>query len=538
MNIRRKPQWLKVPIAGGEQYVRLMKLVREKGLHTICTSGRCPNLCDCWNRGTATLMILGDICTRSCKFCATASGKPLPPNPDEPLHTAQTVKALALKYCVITSVDRDDLPDQGAHHWAETIRAIRELNPDTTIEVLIPDFDAREELIDIVLDARPDVVGHNLETVRRLTPQVRSRAQYAKSLQVIAHIAKRGFVAKSGIMVGLGETPAEVEALMQELVDAGCSYFTIGQYLQPTSKHLEVTEYITPQQFDAWKEIGLRLGFRHMESGPLVRSSYHAEASAGETNGQAEGQMETGAATCQPADSGRGTVQLTTVDWGLIDYAEGWKQQEALFDEVMGERALPVAEHRHNTLVLCEHPHVYTLGRSGQVSNLLIDEPFLARIGATFHRIDRGGDVTYHGPGQLVGYPILNLQDYGLGLRSYIELLEETIIRTLADYGVVAGRSAGATGVWIDVDQPQKARKICAIGVRASRYITMHGFGFNVNSDLTYFNYIHPCGFVDKGVTSLQKETGQPIDMAELKRKVEKHFRELLPKQCSRALVL
>lgn len=517
MDIKRKPHWLKVPIAGGEEYVRLMRLVRDKGLHTICTSGRCPNLCDCWRRGTATLMILGDVCTRSCKFCATKTGKPLLPNTDEPMYTAQTVKELGLKYCVITSVDRDDLSDQGAHHWAETIRAIRAVNPETVIEVLIPDFDGREELLDVVLEARPDVVGHNLETVRRLTPLVRSRAQYERSLQVIAYIAKRGFVAKSGIMTGLGETSDEVETLMQELVHAGCSYFTIGQYLQPTPKHLEVAEYITPEQFAAWKEKGLALGFRHMESGPLVRSSYHAEDSVSVTK--------------KSAAAGSDEIMeaaLSVEDWGLIGYAEGWKRQEEIFAKVMGERISPASEHRHNTLVLCEHPHVYTLGRSGQVSNLLIDEAFLERIGATFHRIDRGGDVTYHGPGQLVGYPILNLLDYKLGLRSYIELLEETIIRTLAEYGVEAGRSEGATGVWLDSEKPGKARKICAIGVKASRYITMHGFGFNVNSDLTYFNHIHPCGFVDKGVTSLQKETGQPIDMAELKRKVEKHFRALL----------
>lgn len=530
MNIKRKPHWLKVPIAGGEEYVRLMKLVRDKGLHTICTSGRCPNLCDCWRRGTATLMILGDVCTRSCKFCATKTGKPLPPDPNEPLYTAQTVKELGLKYCVITSVDRDDLPDQGANHWAETIRAIRALNPETTIEVLIPDFDGREELLDLVLDARPDVVGHNLETVSRLTPQVRSRAQYERSLQVLAYIAKRGFVAKSGIMVGLGETPAEVEALMQELVSAGCSYFTIGQYLQPTPKHLEVAEYITPEQFAAWKERGLALGFRHMESGPLVRSSYHAEDSAASSTSSLAGESSAGKQSpiSGSAEASAMAAPLVVEDWGLIDYAGAWKRQEAIFAKVMAERNNPLSEHTHNTLVLCEHPHVYTLGRSGQVSNLLIDEAFLARIGATFHRIDRGGDVTYHGPGQLVGYPILNLLDYGLGLRSYIALLEETIIRTLAEYGVIAGRSEGATGVWLDTDQPRKTRKICAIGVKASRHITMHGFGFNVNSDLTYFNHIHPCGFVDKGVTSLQKETGQPIDMAELKRKVEKHFRALL----------
>ena len=277
MKIRQKPDWLKTGIPGGENYVRLMKLVREKNLHTICTSGKCPNMGECWKRGTATLMILGNICTRACKFCATPTGRPLPPDNAEPLHIAETVNILELKYCVITSVDRDDLSDKGAAHWAETIKEVRRLNPHTKIEVLIPDFDGNEGLLDAVLCAKPDIVGHNLETVRRITPLVRSRARYDTSLNILRMIHEKGFSAKSGIMAGLGETNEEVTALMHDLISSGCKRMTIGQYLQPTPKHLPVTEYIQPSQFEEWKQEGLRMGFVHIESGPLVRSSYMAE---------------------------------------------------------------------------------------------------------------------------------------------------------------------------------------------------------------------------------------------------------------------
>ena len=227
----RKPDWLKIKLHRSEEFGEVARIVREHGLHTICSSGRCPNQAECWSRRTATFMILGDICTRSCKFCATATGKPLPPDPDEPRKLARSISLMGLKHCVVTSVDRDDLPDGGAALWAESVRAVRELNPDTTIELLIPDFDAREELIDLVADARPDILGHNIETVRRLTPQVRSRARYEVSLRTLAHIARRGLTAKSGLMVGLGETDSEVLEAVDDLVEAGVQILTIGQYL-------------------------------------------------------------------------------------------------------------------------------------------------------------------------------------------------------------------------------------------------------------------------------------------------------------------
>lgn len=273
----RKPEWLKVNFGSNEKYAETKRIVDTHCLHTICSSGRCPNIGECWRRGTATFMIAGDICTRSCKFCNTKTGKPLPLDPAEPENIAKSIQLMKLKHAVITSVDRDDLDDLGAHHWAETIRQVKKLNPETTLEVLIPDFQQREELIDIVAAERPDIISHNMETVRRLTPEVRSAAKYDTSLNVIRMIAERGIVAKSGIMVGLGETVQEVEELMDDLLQNKCSILTIGQYLQPTHRHYPVREYVTPEQFDRYRKTGLAKGFRDVESGPLVRSSYHAE---------------------------------------------------------------------------------------------------------------------------------------------------------------------------------------------------------------------------------------------------------------------
>lgn len=275
----RKPEWLKISIGANERYTETKRIVESHCLHTICSSGRCPNMGECWGRGTATFMIGGNICTRSCKFCNTQTGRPLPLDPQEPTHVAESVRLMKLSHAVVTSVDRDDLPDLGAAHWAQTIREIRRLNPETTIEVLIPDFQGRKELVEQVIEARPDIISHNMETVRRISPLVRSAARYDTSLEVIRQIAASGITAKSGIMVGLGETPAEVEELMDDLRAAGCQIMTIGQYLQPSHRHYPVAEYVTPDQFKRYEETGLAKGFTQVESGPLVRSSYHAEKS-------------------------------------------------------------------------------------------------------------------------------------------------------------------------------------------------------------------------------------------------------------------
>lgn len=272
-----KPGWLKIKLHNDAGYADVAKIVEKHSLHTICDSGKCPNKAECWSRRTATFMILGDICTRSCKFCATKTGKPLPIDSGEPQQVANSIRLMGLKHAVITSVDRDDLPDGGATHWASTIEAIRNSNPDTTIEVLIPDFDCRSELLDIVIAANPDIIGHNIETVERLTPMARSRAKYWTSLDVLRYISSRGAVAKSGIMLGLGETETEILATLDDLADAGCSIVTMGQYLRPTLSHLPVVEYVTPQQFAMYGDLARMRGFKYVASAPMVRSSYMAE---------------------------------------------------------------------------------------------------------------------------------------------------------------------------------------------------------------------------------------------------------------------
>ena len=274
---RQKPDWLKIRVPAGKEYLGIREIVNRHKLHTICTSGNCPNMYDCWARGTATLMILGDVCTRSCGFCKVKTGKPAPADPGEPERVAESVRLMGLKHCVLTSVDRDDMKDGGAGLWAATIRAVKEKNPGITIEALIPDFQGEKELIHTVIDAGPEVISHNLETVRRLTPEVRSVASYDRSLMVIRTIADAGIRAKSGIMTGLGETKEEILEAMDDLRMAGCEVFTLGQYLQPGKDHLPVASFTTPQEFEAFRKAGLEKGFTHVESHPLVRSSYKAE---------------------------------------------------------------------------------------------------------------------------------------------------------------------------------------------------------------------------------------------------------------------
>lgn len=276
-NSRRKPDWLKIKLPMGQLSVEVMNAIRGHQLHTICTSGRCPNQGECWGCGTATFMICGDVCTRACKFCNVQTGHPAPLDPQEPENIAKSIQVLKLKHAVITSVDRDDIEDLGAAHWVKVIRAIKRENPATTMEVLIPDFQGRVQLVKQVIEAAPEVISHNLETVRRLSDKVRSRAKYDTSLQVIRQVGEAGIVSKSGIMLGLGETRDEILETMDDLRAVGCQVMTIGQYLQPTAENIEVVEYIRPEVFEEYRVIGLKKGFTHVESGPLVRSSYHAE---------------------------------------------------------------------------------------------------------------------------------------------------------------------------------------------------------------------------------------------------------------------
>lgn len=273
----RLPRWMKVPLPKGESYSKVKNLIAEHKLNTICTSGNCPNKGECWNAGTATFMILGDKCTRNCRFCYVKVQKPDLVDWNEPSRLAETIRVLQLKHAVITSVARDDLQDGGAAFWAETIKAVKLVNPQVTMEVLIPDFKANKAHLDLVIDAKPEVISHNLETVERISPQIRSLATYNRSLEVLEYIAGRGTVAKSGIMLGIGETREEVLQAMKDMKRVGVSVVTLGQYLPPSENHTKLVEYIEPQAFGEYRKIGLEMGFRHVESGALVRSSYHAE---------------------------------------------------------------------------------------------------------------------------------------------------------------------------------------------------------------------------------------------------------------------
>lgn len=273
----KKPSWLRVKLPTGEEYKKVRNIVSEHKLHTICESGHCPNMGECWGAGTATFMILGNICTRSCGFCSVATGRPDEVDMFEPARVAKSVKLMGVKHCVLTSVDRDDLTDGGSEIWAMTVRAIRRASPTTTLETLIPDFAGKWENLQRVIDVAPEIVSHNLETVRRLTKEVRIQAKYNRSLEVLRRLKQGGMKTKSGVMLGLGESEEEVIETMEDLRSVDVDILTLGQYLQPTPKHLPVAEFVTPEQFDKYKKLGLEMGFKYVESGPLVRSSYHAE---------------------------------------------------------------------------------------------------------------------------------------------------------------------------------------------------------------------------------------------------------------------
>ena len=277
---KRLPEWMRMRMPGGDSYMHVKEQVSKHHLHTICSSGNCPNIGECWGAGTATFMILGDICTRACKFCAVSTGKPLAVDEREPERLASSIKTMGIKHAVLTSVDRDDLPDKGAGFWAKRIRVLKQEVPGLTMETLIPDFDGIPELVQLVIDAAPEVISHNLETVERLTPQIRSRAKYHTSLQVIAQISRSSVTSKSGIMLGLGETEEEVLQCMDDLAETGCEVLTLGQYLQPSMDHIPVVDFIHPDKFEFYREEALARGFRAVESSPLVRSSYHAEKHA------------------------------------------------------------------------------------------------------------------------------------------------------------------------------------------------------------------------------------------------------------------
>lgn len=283
--MNRKPDWLRAKLPTGPEYGAVRRLVDDNKLHTVCQSAQCPNIGECWSRGTATVMILGNVCTRSCNFCAIQTGRPTEYDLGEPARVGAAVAKMQLRHCVITSVARDDRPDGGAAHWAATIRAVRHARPACAIEVLIPDLKGRTHDIDTVLEAGPDILNHNLETVERLQKPVRVQARYDRSLSVLRHAKSRGFTTKSGLMLGIGERKEEIAQAMRDLRGAGADVLTIGQYLQPSPQHLPVGRWVTPDEFREWKEFGLGIGFGVVESGPLVRSSYHADEQSAKYTG-------------------------------------------------------------------------------------------------------------------------------------------------------------------------------------------------------------------------------------------------------------
>ena len=273
----RKPEWLKIRLHRSDTFAEVARIVQQHSLHTICSSGRCPNKAECWSKRTATFMILGDVCTRGCRFCATKTGKPLPPNPVEPQEVAESVNLMGLRHVVVTSVTRDDLADGGAAHWAQTVEAIKAKNSNATIELLIPDFDAEPASLEVVMASNPDIIGHNIETVERLTPIVRAKATYRTSLATLRYMAEQGVTTKSGVMLGLGESEDEVLQTLRDLRDAGVKIVTLGQYLRPTEEQVPVAEYITPEKFEEYRQKALEMGFDYCASGPMVRSSYLAD---------------------------------------------------------------------------------------------------------------------------------------------------------------------------------------------------------------------------------------------------------------------
>ena len=274
----RKPAWLKLNVQGDSNTVHVKSLIKDLNLHTVCHEANCPNRMECFARRTATFMILGRNCTRNCTFCNVTRNKPDPVDPNEPENVAKAVKTLQLKHAVVTSVTRDDLEDQGANQFAEVVRQIRKYNPETTVELLIPDMSGKDELLDIILETKPDVLNHNIETIPEFYPKVRPAANFMRSIHVLDYAKRKGFKTKSGIMVGFGETEEEMVRTFKVLREVDCDMLTVGQYLQPTKQHIKVTEYVTPEQFERYKKIALELGFKRVSSGPLVRSSYHAEA--------------------------------------------------------------------------------------------------------------------------------------------------------------------------------------------------------------------------------------------------------------------
>ncbi len=498
----RKPAWIRAPLPVGTVFGQTRDIVHEHRLATVCEEAKCPNIGECWNAGTATIMLMGAVCTRACRFCSVDTGNPRGwLDAEEPENTARSVELMKLKYIVLTSVNRDDLPDGGARHYADAIRAIKRRTPHVAVEALTPDFQGVMRDVETVVDSGLEVFAQNVETVKRLTHPVRDpRASYEQTIAVLAHAKKYkpSVLTKTSLMLGLGETDDEIAATMDDLRAVGVDLLTLGQYLRPTVHHLEVQRFVTPAEFDRYREWALAKGFRECVSGPLVRSSYRAEQAILGLTPPKES-AEKGSDLFSGTENRSDPFSAPAVKWlGRVDYEPTWREMQRITD-VRDERT-------PDEIWLLEHPPVFTLGLNADAGHVLAagDIPVV--------KIDRGGQVTYHGPGQLVVYPLIDIRRAKLGVRDLVTAMERAVIDYCASLGITAKCQKGAPGVYVD------GRKIASVGIRIRRGASYHGLAFNVNMDLEPFQRINPCGFAGLQMTQLSqlgqsdatvRETGQ-----------------------------
>jgi lipoic acid synthetase len=499
----RKPAWIRAQLPVGAGFGAVKGIVSEHRLATVCEEAKCPNIGECWNAGTATIMLMGAVCTRACRFCSVDTGNPRGwLDAEEPENTARSVELMKLKYIVLTSVNRDDLPDGGAEHYAAAIRAIKRRTPAVAVEALTPDFQGVLRDVETVVDSGLEVFAQNVETVKRLTHPVRDpRASYEQTIAVLAHAKKHRpeVLTKTSLMLGLGETDEEIAATMDDLRAANVDLLTLGQYLRPTVHHLEVQRFVTPAEFDQYREWALAKGFRECVAGPLVRSSYRAEQAlagnnAGILNGTGPGYRDNSVTVVANAEPGpelsRYPGPAPIVKFlGRVDYEPTWREMQRITDT--RDANTP------DEIWLLEHPPVFTLGLNADPSHVLAagDIPVV--------KIDRGGQVTYHGPGQLVVYPLIDIRRAGMGVRDLVTALERAVIAYCASLGIEAECRKNAPGVYV------AGRKIASVGLRIRRGASYHGLAFNVNMDLDPFQRINPCGYAGLQMTQLAA-LGQP----------------------------
>jgi lipoyl synthase len=486
----RKPAWIRAQLPVGAGFGAVKDIVHEHRLATVCEEAKCPNIGECWNAGTATIMLMGAVCTRACRFCSVDTGNPRGwLDAEEPENTALSVELMKLKYIVLTSVNRDDLPDGGAGHYAAAIRAIKHRTPHVAVEALTPDFQGALRDVETVVDSGLEVFAQNVETVKRLTHPVRdARASYEQTLAVLGHAKKYkpSVLTKTSLMLGLGETDEEIAQTMDDLRAVNVDLLTLGQYLRPTVHHLEVQRFVTPAQFDQYREWALAKGFRECVAGPLVRSSYRAEqALAGNNAGIRNGNGDTPHLLAKGAGPA-GTEAPIVKYLGRVDYEPTWREMQRITDTRDADTP--------DEIWLLEHPPVFTLGMNADAGHVLAagDIPVV--------KIDRGGQVTYHGPGQLVVYPLIDIRRAGLGVRDLVTALERAVIAYCASLGIAAECRKNAPGVYVD------GKKIASVGLRIRRGASYHGLAFNVNMDLEPFQRINPCGYAGLQMTQLASQ--------------------------------